>query len=173
MALELDRVDLMPVCAPPHKTIEADPGVEHRVAMCGAAVADNPALGVSLVEVERGGSSYTIDTLRALRAQAPHDDLTWIMGGDQAHALPSWREPEGVLSLAWLGVAEREGLRRVDILASLHDLAGAPERIRFFDMPRIDLSSSLLRRRVAAGDPIRYLVPDAVRAHIEQERLYL
>ncbi len=172
VALELDRVVLMPVSAPPHKAIEADPGPEHRVAMCRAAVAGHPALGVSLAEIERGGPSYTVDTLRALRARAPHDEHTWIMGGDQAHALPAWRDPEGVLALARLGVAERVGHRRADILARLGELAGAPDRVSFFDMPRIDLSSSLLRRRVAAGGPIRYLVPDAVRAHIEQERLY-
>ena len=162
----------MPVFAPPHKVVEADPGVEHRVAMCQAAVGADERLGVSLVEVERGGSSYTVDTLRALREQAPHDELTWIMGGDMAHALPAWREPEAVLSLARLGVAEREAVRRGDILERLDGLPGVPERIAFFDMPRIDLSSSLLRRRVAAGGPVRYLVPDAVRAHIEQERLY-
>ena len=170
--LELDRVVLMPVHAPPHKVVDVDPGTHHRVAMCEAAVAGDPRLGVSLVEVERGGPSYTVDTLRALHARAPDDELTWIMGGDMAYALPAWREPEAIVSLASLGVAERDGLRRQDILDQLAGLRGAAERMRFFDMPRIDLSSSLLRRRMAAGRPVRYLVPDAVRAHIEREALY-
>ncbi len=170
--LELDRVVLMPVHAPPHKAVEADPGVEHRVALCEAAVAGDPRLGVSLVEVDRGGPSYTVDTLRALHADAPDDELTWIVGGDMAHALPTWREPAAVLELAWLGVAEREGVRRADVAERLSVLPGAAGRLRFFDMPRIDLSSSLLRRRVAEGRPVRYLMPDAVRAHIEREDLY-
>ena len=170
--LELDRVLLMPVFAPPHKRLEGDPGVEHRVAMCEAAVAGDPRFQVSLVEVQRGGPSYTVDTLNVLHARAPDDELTWIMGGDMAYALPAWRKPETVLELASLGVAERDGLRRHDILERIADLPGAAERVRFFDMPRIDLSSSLLRRRVAEGRPVRYLVPDAVRAHIDREGLY-
>ena len=170
--LELELVMLMPVFAPPHKRVEGDPGVAHRVAMCEAAVAGDERLEVSLAEVERGGPSYTVDTLRALHASAADDELTWIMGGDMAYALPAWREPEVVLALASIGVAERDGLRRQDIRERLADLAGAAERMRFFDMPRIDVSSSLLRRRVAEGRPLRYLVPDAVRAHIDREGLY-
>ena len=88
-----------------------------------------------------------------------------------AHALPTWHEPETVLALATLGVAEREGVGRTDITEALAGLAGA-DRIRFFDMPRLDISSSLIRRRVAAGQPIRYLVPDAVAAYIDSARLY-
>ena len=89
-----------------------------------------------------------------------------------AHSLPAWREPEGVLALARLAVAEREGVRRGDISERLAGLAGAAERVGFFDMPRLDISSSLIRRRVAAGLPVRYLVPDAVAAYIEREGLY-
>jgi nicotinate-nucleotide adenylyltransferase len=170
--LELDRLLLMPVHAPPHKEIEADPGVEHRVAMCRAAVADHPALEVSLAEIDRAGPSFTVDTLNALHEQAPDDELTWIVGGDMAYALPTWRDPEKVLSLASLGVAEREGVRRHDVVERLSVIPGAAERVKFFDMPRIDLSSSLLRRRVAAGRTVRYLVPDPVRAIIDREALY-
>jgi nicotinate-nucleotide adenylyltransferase len=170
--LALDRVLLMPVNTPPHKVAEGDPGAAHRVAMCEAAVAGDPCLEVSRVEVERGGPSYTVDTLKALHAEAPDDELTWIVGGDMAYALPAWREPETILSLAMLGVAERDGLRRRDIVERLSGLRGAAGRVRFFDMPRIDLSSSVLRQRAATGRPLRYLVPEAVRAHIQREGLY-
>ena len=88
-----------------------------------------------------------------------------------AHSLPAWRDPKEVLRLASLAVAEREGVRREDIrrrLAPLHDGG----RVRFFDMPRIDLSSSAIRRRVAAGRPIRYLVPDGVDRAIAARGLY-
>jgi nicotinate-nucleotide adenylyltransferase len=94
------------------------------------------------------------------------------VGGDMAFSLPAWRDPEGVLALAGIGVAEREGVRRADISERLADLAGAAERVRFFDMPRLDISSSLIRRRAGAGLPVRYLVPDAVASYIEHERLY-
>ena len=95
----------------------------------------------------------------------PRDELTFIVGGDMAYSLPTWHEPEAVLSLARLGVAEREGVLRSDITERLAGLAGA-DRIRFFDMPRLDISSSLIRRRVAAGRPIHYLVPTAVEEYI-------
>ena len=88
-----------------------------------------------------------------------------------AHSLPSWREPEEVLRLATLAVADREGLTRHDIEQRLEPL-GAAGRVRFFDMPRFDISSSDVRARVAAGAPIRHLVPDAVAAHIARRGLY-
>jgi nicotinate-nucleotide adenylyltransferase len=167
--LGLDRVLLVPVATPPHKAIEADPGVDHRLAMCAAAVDGDERFGVSRADADRPGPSYTVDLLRAL---AGADELTFVVGGDMAHSLPAWRDPEGVLALARLGVAEREGVRRADIAERLASLAGAAERIDFFDMPRIDVSSSLIRRRAAAGDPLRYLVPDGVAAYIEREGLY-
>jgi nicotinate-nucleotide adenylyltransferase len=172
VALALDRVLLVPVRVAPHKTVESEPGVEHRVAMCEAAVAGDERLGVSRADADRDGPSYTVDLLRALREQAPHDELTFIVGGDMAHSLPDWRDPGGVLALARLAVAERDGVRRADISERLAELAGARERLCFFDMPRLDISSSLIRRRVAAGQPLRYLVPDAVVAYIELHALY-
>jgi nicotinate-nucleotide adenylyltransferase len=168
--LELDRVLFVPVGVAPHKRVEAEPGVEHRVAMCEAAVADDERFGVSRADADRDGPAYTVDLLRAL--SGGDDELTFIVGGDMAHSLPVWRDPEGVLALARLGVAEREGVRRADISERLSGLAGAAERVRFFDMPRLDISSSLIRRRAAAGRSIRYLVPDAVAEYIEREGLY-
>jgi len=169
LQLELDRLLLVPAATPPHKAIVADPGVEHRVAMCEAAVADDDRFGVSRADADRSGPAYTVDLLRSL---AGADELTFVVGGDMAQSLPAWRDPEGILELAQLGVAEREGVRRADIAERLAGLAGADERVRFFDMPRIDISSSLIRRRAAEGGPLRYLVPDAVAAYIEREGLY-
>ena len=167
--LELDRVLLVPAGTPPHKAIVSDAGVEHRVAMCEAAVAGDDRFGVSRADADRDGPAYTVELLRSLSGT---DELTFIVVGDMAHSLPAWREPEGVLALARLGVAEREGVRRADIAERLAGLAGADERVVFFDMPRLDISSSLIRRRAAAGAPLRYLVPDAVAEYIEREGLY-
>jgi nicotinate-nucleotide adenylyltransferase len=169
-ALELDKVLLVPVHEPPHKAIEADPGVEHRVEMCRLAASDDERLDVSLVDAEVPGPSFTVDTLSRLNDRCPGDQLTFIVGGDMALSLPTWREPAAILELAELGVAEREGVRRADITERLAGLDTA--KLRFFDMPRIDVSSSLVRRLVAGGRPVRYLVPDAVAGYIELTGLY-
>jgi nicotinate-nucleotide adenylyltransferase len=169
--LGLDRVVVMPVFQPPHKEVESDPGVEHRLELCRLAFGGDSRFEVSRLEADTPGRSFTVDTLKRLHESNPDDDLTFIVGGDMAYALPTWYEPEAVLSLATLGVAEREGVGRADITEHLAGLAGA-DRIRFFDMPRLDISSSLIRRRVAAGHPLRYLVPDAVASYIDSEGLY-
>jgi nicotinate-nucleotide adenylyltransferase len=170
--LGLDRVELVPVNTPPHKEAHDDPGVDCRLELCALAVGQDERLGVSRVDADVPGPSFTVDTLRRLRARRPDDELTFIVGGDMAQSLPSWREPETILGLAELGVAEREGVERSAILRSLEGLRGTPERIRFFDMPRLDISSSLIRRRVAAGRCIRHLVPDPVASAIERAGLY-
>ena len=172
VALELDRVLLMPVHTPPHKELDADPGAAVRLELCRLAVGDAPGIEVSALEVERRGRSFTIDTLRAFHEADPGNHLIFIAGADQACGLPGWREPAAVLELAELAVAEREATRREDVLERLAELPGAAERVRFFSMPRIDVSSSLVRRRVAEGRPIRWLVPDAVAAAIAERGLY-
>ena len=169
--LGLDRVVLMPVAAPPHKELEADPGADVRLALCSAAVEGDERFEVSRLELDRGGDSYTVDTLREINARTPGDELTFIVGGDMAQSLPAWREPEAVLELATLAVAEREGIARHDIAERLAPLAG-PDRIAYFDMPRIDISSSAVRRRVREGRPIRWLVPDGVVRAIGEGGLY-
>ena len=170
--LGLDRVVLMPVHTPPHKAALDDPGPEARLALCRAAVADDEELEVSTLELDRGGASYTADTLRALHGLHEGDDLTFIVGGDMASSLPSWREPEAVLELARVAVAEREEYRRQEIAERVGALRGAAERIVFFTMPRLDISSSDIRARLAEGRPIRWLVPIAVADEIERRGLY-
>jgi nicotinate-nucleotide adenylyltransferase len=169
--LGLDRVVLMPVARPPHKEAVADPGATVRLELCRLAVADAPDVSVSDLEIERGGASYTVDTLRALHDRVPEHALTFIVGGDMADSLPTWKEPEAVLELARLAVAERDGLRREDIAARLEPLHRG-DRVVFFDMPRIDLSSSAIRERVADGRPLKYLVPEPVATAIRSRGLY-
>jgi nicotinate-nucleotide adenylyltransferase len=171
--LGLDRVLLVPVHTPPHKETDGDPGVEVRVALCEAAVAGDERLGVSRAEADVPGRSYTVDTLNRLHDARPDDQLTFIVGGDMAASLPQWREPQAILELCTIGAAARDGVGRDEVLERLErELPGASSRIEFFDMPRIDISSTLIRRRVAAGEPVRYLVPDGVAATIEREGLY-
>lgn len=170
--LGLDRVLLIPVNTPPHKPLEDDPGVEHRLELCRRAAAGAVSIEVSSVEADRPGPSFTIDTLRSLHERDPGDELTFIVGADQALGLPGWREPAAMLELAELGVAGREGVSEADVLERLATLPGAAARVRFFSMPRIDISSSFIRARVAEDRPLRWLVPDAVAGYIAEHGLY-
>jgi nicotinate-nucleotide adenylyltransferase len=169
--LALDQVLLVPVGEAPHRTLDADPGARQRLRMVELAVAGDERLGVCAAEVDRTGPSYTVDTLRSLRESMPDDEPTLILGADQALRLRDWRHPDEVLRLADLAVAEREGVGRSAVVAALGDLAGA-DSIAGFELPRVDVSSTLVRRRSAAGLPIRYLVPDAVAEHVAGEGLY-
>jgi nicotinate-nucleotide adenylyltransferase len=170
--LRLERVVLVPTGVPPHKQMDQEPGRMHRLEMCRLAAAGHTDwLEVSAIEVDRDGPSYTLDTLREIHAKQPGDELTFIVGGDMAWSLPSWHEPEAVLELAQMAVAERTGARREEVRERLAGMRGAG-RISYIEVPRLDISSSALRRRVRAGRPIDYLVADAVADYIEQWRLY-
>ena len=170
--LGLDVIRLVPTGVPPHKVVAADPGAQTRLQLCLAAAAGEPGLEVSRVELERPGPSYTADTLRDLHDELPEAELSFIVGGDQARGLAGWRDPATVLALARLAVAERGGVRRVDVLEALSGLDAADGRVDVFDMPRLDVSSSMIRDRVARGRPIRHLVPDAVAERIRSLGLY-
>jgi nicotinate-nucleotide adenylyltransferase len=172
LQLGLDRVTLIPARIPPHKPVEDEPGPEHRLELCRLAVAgDEERFDVSDVELARSGPSYTVDTLEELHSRAPDHELFLIVGGDIAAGLPSWHRPERVLSLATLAVANRRGTSRAAVDDALGTLPGG-QRARFFRMPRIGVSSTMLRDRVRAGQPIKYFAPDAVVSYIERHRLY-
>lgn len=170
--LGLARVVLIPARVPPHKQMGDEPGIEHRLEMCRiAASSQSDWLEVSELEAQRNGPSYTIDTLREIHASQPGDELTFILGGDMAWSLPAWREPEAILELACVAVAERAGARREEIREQLAPLRGV-ENVSYIEVPRMDVSSAALRQRVRAGQPITYLVPDAVSDYIRDRRLY-
>ena len=169
--LELDRVMFVPVGEAPHRTLDEDPGPEARLEMVELAMADDERFVASRIEMDREGPSYTADTLEQLRADAPDDELFLILGGDQAAALASWHEPEKVLERATLAVFERMSWGRNAIIIKIGRMPGA-ERVRYLDMPLIQVSSSSIRRRVREGVPIRYLVPDKVVEYIATNELY-
>jgi nicotinate-nucleotide adenylyltransferase len=162
---------LIPAAIPPHKPVEQEPGPEHRLQMCRLAVGDDERFAVSDVELRREGPSYTADTLAELSSQASNDELVLILGGDIAAGLPGWHQPERVLELATVAIAQRRGTPREKIEQALATLRGS-QRARFFEMPRIGISSTMVRHRVGAGLPIRYFVPDQVLAYIQREGLY-
>jgi nicotinate-nucleotide adenylyltransferase len=169
--LELDRVLFVPVGVPPHREIDLDPGAEARLEMVELTVADDERFEASRMELDREGPSYTSDTLEQLGEGTQDDELFLILGGDQAAALPSWHEPEQVLERATVAVFERVSWGRNAIMIKIGRLPGA-ERVRYLDMPLMQVSSSAIRRRVREGLPIRYLVPDKVADYIQTKGLY-
>lgn len=169
--LGLDGVVLMPVGEPSHRALEADPGREARLRLCEAAAEGVGWLTVSRVDVDRPGPTYTVDTLEDLRAGSPGDEHVFVLGADQAQRMPGWREPERVLEMARLAVAERAGVTAESVEAALAGVGGEG-RVTFFAMPRVDVSSTEVRERVAAGRPYRFLVPERVADLIERDGLY-
>jgi nicotinate-nucleotide adenylyltransferase len=169
--LELDRVEFVPVGVPPHRELDYDPGAEVRLELVERAIADDERFAASRIELDREGPSYTADTLAQLAAESPDDERFLILGGDQAAALASWHEPEQVLERATVVVFERVNWGRNAIVIKIGRLPGAA-RVRYLDMPLMQVSSSSIRRRVREGLPIRYLVHDKVASFIEEKRLY-
>jgi nicotinate-nucleotide adenylyltransferase len=169
--LRLDRVMLIPASIPPHKPVEEEPGAEHRLELCRLAVEGDERFEVSDLEIKRAGPSYTVDTLGELTSRLPDNDLFLILGGDIAAGLRDWHDPERVLRLATLAVADRKGTPRASIDEALSELDGG-DRAEFFQMPTIEISSTAVRERARAGQPIKYIVPDAVADYIQEHDLY-
>jgi nicotinate-nucleotide adenylyltransferase len=169
--LGLDEVLLVPAGESPHKRIDPEPGREARLEMTRLAAATDPLLAASDVETSREGPSFTFRTLELLTEDRPDEELWFLMGADVAAGLESWKEPERILELARLGIAARPGSALDDAEAALERLGGR-SRATVVDMPDIGVSSTSIRRRVAAGRPIRHLVPEAVIELIRERGLY-
>jgi nicotinate-nucleotide adenylyltransferase len=139
------------------------------------AIAGNASFRVDPLEKDRTGPSYTVDTLTELHRRAPEHTYALIVGGDALADLPLWRDPRGIVSRAELLVMARPGSPRIpesDLRKALA-LPGADElRMRFVDAPLIDIASRDIRRRVAAGRSVRYLLPRAIEVFVGERRLY-
>lgn len=170
--LGLSRVLFVPANRQPLKG--AAPGVapEDRVAMVRLAIAGNPLFELSTLELDRGGTSYTVDTLRELRRVDPNGIYWFILGMDSLADLARWDRPSEIFDLVEVAAVHRAGWEEVDIDALQAELPSARGRIRIVRIPGLDISSSELRERVRGGRPIRYLVPDAVEAYITDHELY-
>ncbi|MBM3265937.1 MAG: nicotinate-nucleotide adenylyltransferase [candidate division Zixibacteria bacterium] len=163
----LDRVLLMPSARPPHKAPDGIAPPEDRYRMALAAVTHDNRFEVSDLEIRRPGLSYTIETLEALReTYGPGCRLFFAIGMDSLVDMGTWRDPDRVFGLATIVAVARPG---VDIR-----LAPTPWRDRVITLqtPEVDISSTDIRRRVAEGRSIRYLVPESVERYIREHRLY-
>ncbi len=169
--LGLDELILVPTGEAPHKRIEPEPGPSVRLEMTAAAVAAAPGFRVSDLEVGREGPSFAYRTLELLVDELPKGtELTFVMGADVASGLDRWKRPERVLELAAVAVAARPGvdLTAVDAKLARFGARGAAP----IEMPPIGISSTLVRERVAAGRPIRWMVPELVERLIAARGLY-
>ncbi len=168
-AIGLDRILFVPAGTPPHKPASEVTPTAHRVAMVALAIQDNPAFDLSRIEVDRAGPSYTVDTVESLAHDA---DVTLILSAETFRDLPTWHEPERLFESARLAVVPREGYPAPDPEWLAAAFPGRADRVRYLEGPRLDLSSTALRARVAAGRSIRYLVPAAVADYIAANGLY-
>lgn len=174
--LGLARVLFVPAAVPPHKTDRAVTPAAHRVRMVELAIAGNPAFGLSRVELDRPGPSYSADTIDHLRAEAAAGGadarFVMIMSGEALAALPTWHDPERLLRSCHVAVVDRPGFRTPPRAWVGEHFPGIEDRIVFVTGPQLCHSSSDIRARVAAGRSIRYLVPSEVADYIEEHRLY-
>ena len=172
---DLERVLFVPNRFPPHKSLDGVTDPEHRHSMTMLAVAGNPRFAVSRVEIDRPGPSYTIETISALRREYEARDLFYITGADAILQIVrgEWERSAELLTLCQFIAASRPGfpieahdLRRYNVTGRLLD------NLHVMEIPALAISSTDIRARVAAGRPIRYLLPDAVAAYIADHGLY-
>lgn len=169
---QLDTVLFIPSANPPHKQDIAVTDAVHRYRMAELACASNPYFDVSAIEMERKGLSYTIYTLRELLALYGQDtELYFIIGYDALAELHTWENVYGVLELTHFIAVSRPGIDRTDeIIDSFGELGRA--KIHRLTLHELDISATDIRNRIAEGRSIRYIVPEAVRAYIEENALY-
>jgi len=172
--LDLAVVLFVPAGQPWLKMDSPISSAEHRVNMVRLAIANKPHFKLSTVEVERPGSTYTVDTMAELQAQlGAENDLYFILGWDNLAGLPRWKEPSRLITMCHLFAVPRPGYPRPDLKALEALIPGLSQWLILMDKPKIDISASDIRARVAKGLPISHLVPEPVERYIRQHRLYI
>ena len=160
--LGLDQVYLMPEFLPPHVDEKTTIDSVHRLSMLQMAIEDNPLLAIEPIELQRQGKSYTYETMKELRELHPDTDYYFIIGGDMVEYLPKWHKVDELMQLVQFVGVRRPGYPEV-----------SDYPLMWVDVPLMDLSSTMIRQKVAQGCSIRYYVPEAVRNYIEEKGLYL
>jgi nicotinate-nucleotide adenylyltransferase len=173
--LGLDRIWFIPTGVSPHKLDRPVTPAVHRVAMLERALADDERFGLLTLEVERPGPSYTVDTLRELRAHwGSEAEVTLVLGWDMLLYLPQWREPEAVVaSVDQIAAVHRPNSGTDSALDGVFArLPGLRAKLRTIPFPQLDISGAAIRERVAQGLPVRYLVSNVVSGYISAQGLY-
>jgi len=172
---KLDQVLFVPSALPPHKQQQSLTSFAQRVEMLALAISGHAPFRVEEMEKERAGPSYTVDTLTQLHAARPADELCFILGTDSLHDLPLWHQPRRILELATLLVVARAdwpALSAKELKDSLQLDDDFSLRYQIVEAPLIAIASRNVRRRIAEGRSVRYMVPRAVEAYIADKRLY-
>jgi nicotinate-nucleotide adenylyltransferase len=172
-SVELDRVLFMPASQPPHKRLRGMTGAADRLLMTRLAIEGDPLFELTAIEMERAGPSYTVDSIAELeRLYGEGGHLFLIMAADSLAQIDTWRDPDRLLeSTEWI-VGPRPGTALPEAAALAERFGAAASRIHLLEGPALDVSSSDLRRRVASGKSIRYLVPRRVEELITARGLY-
>lgn len=172
VCFKLDKVIFIPSGNPPHKSLRRVADGTHRLIMAQMATITNPHFDVSRIELDEEGTTYTVDTLKKLKAGEYKDtDLTFITGADAILEICNWKSPAELFSLCRFAAATRPGYIVSDELMKPVQKFGEG-RIDFFEVPALAISSTDIRRRIKEGLPVRYLLPDEVISYIQKNGLY-
>ena len=169
---KLPQIVFMPSGSPPHKKDYEVTSAEDRYIMAVLATSGNPNFAVSRMELERPGPSYTIETIRQLKARMGEGaQVSWVTGADAVLEILTWHQPDAILDEAQIIAVPRPGFD----LEKLDETLGAERasKVTIIDAPLAEISSTMIRERVRAGESIRYLTPRAVIDYIEKRGLYL
>jgi len=171
--LKLEEVVFVPAGQPWLKTGRSITSAEQRIKMLQLAIAGKPYFRLSAIEIERAGPSYTVDTITQMKAQlGREDELVFIIGWDKLYELHLWKDLPRLLEACRLAAVPRPGYSLPDLTNLEAAIPGAAQRVELLDMPLLDVSASEIRRRVAHGQSISALVPQAVAQYIDRHALY-
>ena len=171
--LELDKVIFIPAGEPWMKSGKNITRVKNRVEMVNLAIESNPWFEISTIETEQPGPAYTVDTLEQLWKELGYEtQMFLLMGWDSLMDMPRWKAPYRISKMAKLVAFPRQGTKRPDIADLEKSMPEITERLTILEEPYMGISSTDIRTRVAEGKSIRYLIPDAVAAYINENKLY-
>lgn len=171
-SLDLTEVLLIPAGQPQTRPDENITPARQRLEMLELAVEGKPGLKVSSIEIERKGPSYTVDTLLEMKNKYKGYEIYFILGWDSLAQLPAWHEPSRIINLCYLVAVPRPGYKRPALKTLEGVLPGINDRVIFTDGPKNDISATEIRERIARGEPIDHLVPEAVAKYIVKNKLY-
>ncbi|HSW57218.1 MAG TPA: nicotinate-nucleotide adenylyltransferase [Dehalococcoidales bacterium] len=171
--LKLAEILFMPAGQPYFKNLAEISGAEDRINMLKLAIAGQPCYGLSLIEIEREGPSYAVDSMSKMQTLRPQDELYFILGWDSLLILPLWHDAGRLIELCRIVAAPRPGFPKPDLSQIDQQLPGLVRRCTVMERPLIDISSTVIRQRVSAGQSVAEMVSPEVEAYIRKKGLYL
>jgi nicotinate-nucleotide adenylyltransferase len=171
--LNLNEVIFLPAGQPWMKSDKSISPARHRTAMIGLALQARPYFKSSTIEIEHQGPSYSVNSIAELKAQAVEPtDWYFILGWDNLSKIPQWREPAKLIEMCFLAAVPRPGYERPNMKKLEAALPGISKKVILMDKPRLEISATDIRNKVAQGIPISGLVPEAVEKYIRENGLY-